>query len=446
MPDCSADEPPRPSLSPANSSTDHSSESTSTIAVSPSRLRSASPDGGVRAYLCVLGAFLALFSTFGQLNSFGVFQVWYGAHELQYLRPSAISWIGSLQLWLFFASVSRLYDKYGPRSLLITGTLLCAVSTVGTSLCTEYYQFIICQGILFGLGVGLLFYPSLASVATHFHRYRATALGLASAGSSVGGVVYPIMYQRLFEAVGFGWGVRISCLISTVCCGIALLTVSCHEFKEKDPGPCVDCSSVRDMRFILLAGGSCFVSLGIYIPNFYISEYALTASISPAMTFYVLSVLNAGGIFGRIAPASLSDAVGRFNLIVPAALLSGVACLVFWLFAKTLVPIMLFAAVYGFLSGAFIALITPCVAQISELRVIGTRIGMLYTIVSVPSLVGEPIAGALLAHAQQHAASVAPTTTVYTSMIIYSGATLVAGSLLIFCAKLQTDRRILACI
>ena len=63
------------------------------------------PDGGWRAWLTVLGAFLALMCTFGQLSSFGTFQSWYTEHQLQTLAPSTISWIGSLQLWMFFFSV-----------------------------------------------------------------------------------------------------------------------------------------------------------------------------------------------------------------------------------------------------------------------------------------------------------------------------------------------------
>lgn len=65
------------------------------------------PDGGARAWLTVFGAFLALFCTFGQLNSFGTFQAWYAEHQLHGLPPSTISWIGSLQLWVFFFSVSE---------------------------------------------------------------------------------------------------------------------------------------------------------------------------------------------------------------------------------------------------------------------------------------------------------------------------------------------------
>jgi hypothetical protein len=59
----------------------------------------------IKAYLTVFGAFLAMFCTFGQMNSFGAYQTWYKAHQLHDLTPSKISWIGSLQLWVFFFSV-----------------------------------------------------------------------------------------------------------------------------------------------------------------------------------------------------------------------------------------------------------------------------------------------------------------------------------------------------
>ena len=65
------------------------------------------PDGGLRANLTVLGAFIVLFCTFGQMNAFGTFQAWYTEHQLANLPPSTISWIGSLQLWIFFFSVGR---------------------------------------------------------------------------------------------------------------------------------------------------------------------------------------------------------------------------------------------------------------------------------------------------------------------------------------------------
>ena len=63
------------------------------------------PDGGTKAWLTVFGTFLAMFCTFGQLNSFGTFQTFYAENQLKSLPPSTIAWIGSLQLWIFFFSV-----------------------------------------------------------------------------------------------------------------------------------------------------------------------------------------------------------------------------------------------------------------------------------------------------------------------------------------------------
>jgi hypothetical protein len=63
------------------------------------------PEGGLKAYLTVLGAFTALVCTFGQMNAFGTYQTWYTSHQLHHLPASTISWIGSIQYWVFFFSV-----------------------------------------------------------------------------------------------------------------------------------------------------------------------------------------------------------------------------------------------------------------------------------------------------------------------------------------------------
>jgi len=150
-------------------------------------------------------------------------------------------------------------------------------------------------------------------------------------------------------------------------------------------GPLSDLKILPDARFSLLSGGSCLAALGFFIPFFYIVDYARHLSISEHTSFYVLAVLNAGGVLGRIAPAALSDAIGCFNLLAPSAFLCGLSCIILWFVtAKSLATLMLFAAIYGFFSGSFISLVNPCVAQISHIRQIGTRIGMLYTMLSFP--------------------------------------------------------------
>jgi len=64
---------------------------------------------GTKGYLTVFGAFVSLLVTFGQMNAFGTFQAWYSSHQLASMSQSTISWIGSLQLLVFFLSVNIPY-------------------------------------------------------------------------------------------------------------------------------------------------------------------------------------------------------------------------------------------------------------------------------------------------------------------------------------------------
>lgn len=83
----------------------HGSMSPSSVSMTDTACNYEYPEGGFRAYLTVFGAFLALFSSFGHISSFGTYEAWYSEHQLHQLPSSTISWIGSLQLWVFFFSV-----------------------------------------------------------------------------------------------------------------------------------------------------------------------------------------------------------------------------------------------------------------------------------------------------------------------------------------------------
>jgi hypothetical protein len=69
---------------------------------------SPAPNGGLWAWLQVVGAFMVLFNTWGILNTFGVFQTYYESGALFDESSSNISWIGSLQA--FFVLVGGIFS------------------------------------------------------------------------------------------------------------------------------------------------------------------------------------------------------------------------------------------------------------------------------------------------------------------------------------------------
>jgi MFS family permease len=105
-----------------------------------------------------------------------------------------------------------LFDAGYLKSLVVVGGGIYVFSIMMTSISHEYYQFLLAHGIGVGLGMGLMFSPSVSTLSHHFarSRYRSMAYGCQAAGSAVAGIVFPIMLRYLFPAVGFAWGMRIS--------------------------------------------------------------------------------------------------------------------------------------------------------------------------------------------------------------------------------------------
>lgn len=157
--------------------------------------------------LCLIGAFFAIFCSFGWINCVGFFQQYYQENQLKHYSPSSISWIISLEtFFMFFGGpfVGIAYDRYGPRYLLIAGTFLHVFGLMMVSLSSEYYQIILAQGICSPIGTCLLFFATVTSTMTWFFKWRALAFGIAAAGSSLGGVILPIMVSNLIPQIGFG--------------------------------------------------------------------------------------------------------------------------------------------------------------------------------------------------------------------------------------------------
>lgn len=145
------------------------------------------PDGGWKAWLNVLGGFLILFASFGLVSAFGVFQAYFtevsdgglprmhrrhyrglpsGCRQFRFTShsESEISWIGSCQLCLFFLCAlvaGPLFDRGKFRYLIGVGSVLWTASVFLIPEAKTFGQCMFIQGLVGGIGVGLLFLPSV---------------------------------------------------------------------------------------------------------------------------------------------------------------------------------------------------------------------------------------------------------------------------------------------
>jgi len=152
------------------------------------------PDGGLEAWTVALGGWCCLFCSFGWINCVGIFQDYYQTHQLKSYSPSTVAWIPSLEIFMMFLGgtfLGKMFDNYGPRYLLLGGTFFHVFGLMMVSLSTQYYQFLLAQGICSAVGASAIFFAANNSIATWFFRRRALAFGIVTSGSSLGGVILP---------------------------------------------------------------------------------------------------------------------------------------------------------------------------------------------------------------------------------------------------------------
>jgi MFS family permease len=92
----------------------------------------------------------------------------------------------------------------------------------------QFYQIFLAQGVGIGIAMGLLFLPPIGLIAHYFRRRRAFAMGITVSGSSVGGIILPIMLNKLFQnpSVGFAWGVRACAFLIFGCLALACVMMT----------------------------------------------------------------------------------------------------------------------------------------------------------------------------------------------------------------------------
>ncbi|KAI1198309.1 MFS general substrate transporter [Nemania serpens] len=369
----------------------------------PVQQRPPLPNGGVQAWLQVLGAFLLFFNSWGLLNTFGVFQTFYESGSLFKALSPTISLVGSFQgfflLFLGFLA-GPLFDRGYLRHLLVIGTILVVFGLMILSIASQYWHVLLAQGFSIGIGIGCLFLPCVAILPMYFSTRLGLAVGIASTGSSAGGLIYPIVMNELLHHIGFAWAVRV---LGFLAFGTLIVPLSVLRMRAKPPKSrsFIDWSALRDFDFVFIVIATFIGFIGFSILLTYLSFYAEnTGTTDTSLAFYLVSIFNAGSVFGRLTPSALSDITGPFN-IAPCVAISGV--LAFTLIAARGSPasLIVLAVLEGVFSGVFVSLPTVLLASVTkDMSRFGTRIGMSCGFLAFGLLLGGPSAGSVLGTAE----------------------------------------------
>ncbi|KAB5560261.1 putative MFS monocarboxylate transporter [Coniochaeta sp. 2T2.1] len=358
------------------------------------------PEGGRRAWLVVAGSWMALFAALGLMNILATFHTYVSTHQLAHYDDGVIGWIFSIYVFLCFflgIYIGPIFDKYGPRYLIMAGTVSLTASLMLLSICTQFWQFLLAFGVLSGCASSLLFTPSIAAIGHFFNARRGLATGVATTAGSLAGVIFPLMLQSLFTRVGWAWAVRTLGFVSLALCLAANFLIRSRLPPKAGASVHPDPKIFLNKAFALMTLAVFLLEFALFIPLTYISSYALAMGFTEAFSFQMVTVLNAGSVVGRIVPGYYADIIGPFNANIISVAITIVACFAVWLPAgDTRAGIVVFSLLIGFTSGSNISLVPVSIGKLCKTQEYGRYYATCYTVVSVAALIGIPIAGKIL--------------------------------------------------
>ena len=186
-----------------------------------------------------------------------------------------------------------------------------------------YWQLLLSQGVFTGLGMGFLMVPSVTIVSSYFNQRRCLAISLTTLGSSIGGVLYPILFRKMLVTLGFHWAMRTLALIVFATMAAAVMAMKqrmdildlrsnrTDEIERKSANILTIVKEITwgDWPYVIYCSGMFWTCMGLYSPFFFIEAFSVKSTIDfhGLQSIYLVSIMNTGGIMGRILPGLLAD-------------------------------------------------------------------------------------------------------------------------------------------
>ncbi|KAI9231395.1 MAG: major facilitator superfamily domain-containing protein, partial [Podila humilis] len=346
-----------------------------------------------------------------------------------------LAWIGSLTMLaldIFGPITGAICVYFGFRKSGFAGVVIMTISLVAAAYATEIWQLYLTQGILYGFGGSLTYFSTLSLPSQWFRRNRGLATGIIISGGGIGGIWLSPLISKLLESKG------LRCTM--MCCAIAhfvILTPLVMLFKSlsKDSEKkhkFIDFTVLKEVRFCLLFVAGIFVISGYFVPFFYINSYAIQHGVDASSAALMVGLMNGSSAIGRVIMGMVSDIIGPINALFISTLAATLSLLLIWTFAKTAAMMFVFSVVYGFCCGTYPSSTVSVTGAICGPEKLAVVTGIIFAGMAIGSGVGAPIAGAILDTVGHK--------TDYMGVIIFAGAVMSLGTVILFFLKFKTNK------
>ena len=170
---------------------------------------------------------------------------------------------------------------------------------------------------------------------------------------------------------------------------------------------------------------------GAFVPFFFLATYARDIQgMTCIESLDLLLILNGVGILGRLIPSFLADRMGMLNVFTAMVFLSSVSIYT-WTAVNSAAGLYVWTVFYSLFFGGIQSLSPAALTSLnSDLSKQGTRMGMVFGVLSFGALIGTPVAGALISGSGGS----------YVKAQLFAGSCLAGGGVLFLAAR-ETKRR-----
>jgi MFS family permease len=309
-------------------------------------------------------------------------------------------------LALAFASMfwGSLSDRWGPRPVVLTGSVLLAASLALASLATSLVAFQFVFGLVVGASVAAIFAPMMACVTGWFDTHRSLAVSLVSAGMGMAPMTMSPFAAWLITMHDWRTSLQIIALVvAVVMIPVSLLVRRAPALEAggdassaaDEPQESMTTREVlRSPQFIILCLTNFFCCATHSGPIFHTVSYAITCGIPMIAAVTIYSIEGLAGMGGRVAFGILGDRFGAKHILVIGLFAQAFGALAY-IFTGGLASFYIVAALFGFIYAGVMPLYAVIARENFPLRMMGTVIGGTAMAGSLGMALG-PVAGGLI--------------------------------------------------
>jgi MFS family permease len=362
-------------------------------------------------WVVVWACFTALAVIFGVAYSFAAFFEPFAA-EFQASRAevSLVFGLSGLLYFVLGAFAGMLSDRFGPRVVASAGMLCIVGALLGASVAGSMTQVTLAYGFGLGLGIALVYTPSIGCVQPWFTRRRGLAAGLASAGIGAGTLAVPLLAAAAiaqWQWRGAMWALAAGVLALGL--GATLLLrpapVATRRAGSQVSGTPL-AEALRSRRFLWLYAMCMLGAPSMFVPFAHLSASARDLGVADAQAVGLVGLIGIGSLTGRFVIGAVADRIGRPYTLVAVTASLGASMGLWWL-ARDYPMLALFALWMGLSYGGSVSLMPALCMDFFGARAVSSIIGTLYTGAAIGNLAGPWVAGRVFDASGSYAAVIA---------------------------------------